>query len=75
MSLRQRFQQWFQSRIGRRDSTLLTQRNVYILPTGPGFMLGVTLLVLLVALVVVELWFSELLLPSRPIPRVTTGHF
>lgn len=32
-----------------RDSTTLTQRNVYILPTGPGFMLGATLLVLLVA--------------------------
>ncbi|MFZ3128428.1 MAG: DUF58 domain-containing protein, partial [Rhodoferax sp.] len=49
MGLRKRFQVWFQSRIPLRDSTLLTQRNVYILPTAPGFMLGATLLVLLVA--------------------------
>ncbi len=61
MSLRQRFQQWFQSRIGRRDSTLLTQRNVYILPTGPGFMLGVTLLVLLVASINYQLNLGYLL--------------
>jgi uncharacterized protein (DUF58 family) len=49
MGLRQRFQTWFQSRIPLRDSTTLTQRNVYILPTAPGFMLGATLLVLLIA--------------------------
>ncbi len=49
MGLRQRFQTWFQSRIPMRDSTTLTQRNVYILPTAPGFMLGATLLVLLIA--------------------------
>ena len=49
MGLRQRFQTWFQSRIPLRDSTTLTQRNVYILPTRPGLMLGLTLLVLLVA--------------------------
>lgn len=47
--VRSRFQGWWQSRLPLRDSTTLTQRNVYILPTGPGFMLGVTLLVLLVA--------------------------
>ena len=44
-----RFQTWFTSRIPLRDSTTLTQRNVYILPTAPGFMLGLTLLVLLIA--------------------------
>ncbi len=49
MGLRQRFQTWFQSRIPLRDSTTLTQRNVYILPTAPGFMLAATLLVLLIA--------------------------
>ena len=47
--VRQRFQRWFEARLPLRDSTTLTQRNVYILPTGPGFMLGATLLVLLVA--------------------------
>lgn len=33
MGLRSRFQAWFESRIALRDHTLLTQRNVYILPT------------------------------------------
>jgi len=47
--VRGRFQRWFEARLPLRDSTTLTQRNVYILPTGPGFMLGATLLVLLVA--------------------------
>jgi uncharacterized protein (DUF58 family) len=47
--VRGRFQRWWQARLPLRDSTTLTQRNVYILPTGPGFMLGATLLVLLVA--------------------------
>ena len=47
--LRARFQRWWQARIQPTDTTLLTQRNVYILPTGPGCMLAATLLVLLVA--------------------------
>ena len=47
--VRRRFQSWLHARLPLRDSTTLTQRNVYILPTGPGFMLGITLLVLLVA--------------------------
>lgn len=47
--VRGRFQMWWQARLPLRDSTTLTQRNVYILPTGPGFMLGATVLVLLVA--------------------------
>ena len=47
--LRARFQRWWQARIHLTDTTLLTQRNVYILPTGPGWMLAATLLVLLVA--------------------------
>jgi uncharacterized protein (DUF58 family) len=52
MGLRSRFrawfQNWFQSRLPLRDHTVLTQRNVYILPTWPGFMLAITLAVLLV---------------------------
>lgn len=47
--LRAGFQRWWQARIQLTDTTLLTQRNVYILPTGPGCMLAATLLVLLVA--------------------------
>ena len=44
-----RFRQWWQARLPLRDSITLTQRNVYILPTRPGFMMGITLLVLLIA--------------------------
>jgi uncharacterized protein (DUF58 family) len=58
---RRRFQEWFQSRLARKDSITLTQRNVYILPTGPGFMLGVTLLVLLVASINYQLNLGYLL--------------
>lgn len=47
--VRTRVNQWFINRISPRDSVTLTQRNVYILPTGPGFMLAATLMVLLVA--------------------------
>ncbi len=44
-----RFQLWFESRLTLKDRLELNQRNVYILPTAPGFMLAATLLVLLVA--------------------------
>jgi uncharacterized protein (DUF58 family) len=47
--LRLRVNQWFINRIPPRDTVTLTQRSVYILPTAPGFMLGITLAVLLVA--------------------------
>ncbi len=47
--VRARLQRFWLSRLTPRDSTTLTQRNVYILPTRPGWMLAVTLLVLLVA--------------------------
>ena len=47
--VRRRFRAWLRARLPRRDSMLLTQRNVYILPTPAGFMFGFTLLVLLVA--------------------------
>jgi uncharacterized protein (DUF58 family) len=43
------------------DSILLTQRNVYILPTRPGLMLGLTLLVLLVASINYQLNLGYLL--------------
>lgn len=48
-ALRTRIHHWFVERIAPRDTVTLTQRNVYILPTVPGFMLGATLLVLLIA--------------------------
>ena len=47
--VRARINKFWTSRLKPTDSTTLTQRNVYILPTRPGWMLGVTLLVLLIA--------------------------
>jgi uncharacterized protein (DUF58 family) len=58
---RGRFQRWFESRLPRSDATTLTQRNVYILPTGPGVMLGATLLLLLVASINYQLNLGYLL--------------
>ena len=58
---RGRFRQWWQSRLPLSDTTTLTQRNVYILPTRPGFMLGATLLVLLVASINYQLNLGYLL--------------
>ncbi len=46
---RAHFQRWLDKRLSRTDTLLLTQGNVYILPTGAGLMFGLTLLVLLLA--------------------------
>ena len=48
-SARERFLRWAQSRQARTDTLLLTQRNVYILPTRAGWMFALTLMVLLLA--------------------------
>jgi uncharacterized protein (DUF58 family) len=58
---RTRFRAWWQSRLPLTDTTTLTQRNVYILPTRPGLMLGATLLVLLVASINYQLNLGYLL--------------
>jgi uncharacterized protein (DUF58 family) len=47
--LRARWERFWIERLTPRDTLLLTQRTVYILPTAAGWMLGATLLVLLVA--------------------------
>jgi len=47
--VRRRFRAWLQARLPRNDTLVLTQGNIYILPTRAGFMFGFTLLVLLVA--------------------------
>ncbi|MBT9506690.1 DUF58 domain-containing protein [Rhodoferax sp.] len=60
-NVRERLQRWFEARLPLRDTTALTQRNVYILPTGPGFMLGATILVLLVASINYQLNLGYLL--------------
>jgi len=58
---RGRFRQWWQARLPLADTTTLTQRNVYILPTRPGFMLGATLMLLLVASINYQLNLGYLL--------------
>ena len=46
---RVRVRRWMEARLPRSDSQELTQRNVYILPTRAGWMLLLTLVVLLIA--------------------------
>ena len=59
--LRQRFRGWFENRLPLSDHITLTQRTVYILPTRPGLMLGVTLMILLVASINYQLNLGYLL--------------
>ncbi|MCW5672314.1 MAG: DUF58 domain-containing protein, partial [Hydrogenophaga sp.] len=54
-------QSWLHSRLPRRDTLTLTQRNVYILPTRAGWMLALTLLLLLVASINYQLNLGYLL--------------
>lgn len=59
--VRRRFRQWWQSRLPLADTMTLTQRNVYILPTRPGFMLALTMILLLVASINYQLNLGYLL--------------
>ncbi len=59
--LQARLQNWFEARLALTDSVVLTQRTVYILPTRPGLMLGLTLAVLLVASINYQLNLGYLL--------------
>jgi uncharacterized protein (DUF58 family) len=59
--VRRRFRHWWQARLPLTDTLTLTQRNVYILPTRPGFMLGATLVVLLVGSINYQLNLGYLL--------------
>ena len=56
-----RFRQWWHARIPLSDTMTLSQRNVYILPSRAGFMLGATLIVLLVASINYQLNLGYLL--------------
>jgi uncharacterized protein (DUF58 family) len=56
-----RFRHWWQSRIPLSDTMTLSQRNVYILPSRAGLMLGATLMVLLVASINYQLNLGYLL--------------
>ena len=59
--LQTRFRAWFENRLPLTDHVTLSQRTVYILPTRPGLMLGVTLLTLLVASINFQLNLGYLL--------------
>ncbi|AKJ28402.1 DUF58 domain-containing protein [Caldimonas brevitalea] len=59
--VQRRFQAWWQARIPLSDTQLLTQHNVYILPTRPGVMFALTLLVLLLASINFQLNLGYLL--------------
>lgn len=75
--LRRRWQHWWQSRLTPQDMVTLTQRNVYILPTRPGLMLGVTLLVLLVASINYQLnlgYLLTFLLAGSALVGMHVGH-
>jgi len=48
-NVRARVRRWLASRLPRTDSQLLTQGNIYILPTRAGWMFALTLVVLLLA--------------------------
>lgn len=52
---------WWEARLPRSDQQLLTQRNLYILPTRAGLMLGATVLVLLLASINYQLNLGYLL--------------
>jgi uncharacterized protein (DUF58 family) len=56
-----RFRHWWQARLPLSDTITLTQRKVYILPTRPGFMLGATLIVLLIGAINYQLNLGYLL--------------
>jgi len=48
-AIRRRFRAWWMARAPRSDTQLLTQSNIYIVPTRAGFMFAATLSVLLLA--------------------------
>jgi uncharacterized protein (DUF58 family) len=59
--LRARWQHWWLLRLAPTDSTVLTQRLVYVLPSRPGLMLAATLLVLLATAINYQLNLGYLL--------------
>ena len=75
--VRARLARWWQSRLPLSDSITLTQRNVYIMPTRAGLMLGVTLLVLLVAAINYQLnlgYLLTFLLAGSALVGMHVGH-
>ena len=74
---RVRLRQWWQGRLTAADAVLLTQRNVYILPTRAGLMLALTLGVLLIASINYQLnlgYLFTFLLAGCAAAGVWVGH-
>ena len=72
-----RVARWMFSRTPRQDTQLLTQRNVYILPTRAGGMLALVLLVLLVASINFQLnlgYLLTFLLGGSALAAMHVGH-
>ena len=76
-ALRRRLSRWWQGRLPLGDTLLLTQRNVYILPTGAGWMLALTLAVLLLASINFQLnlgYLLTFLLAGCAVAAIHVGH-
>lgn len=72
-----RWQRWWLARLPRTDHLTLHQRNVYIVPTRPGFMLAATLLVLLVTSINYQLnlgYLLTFLLAGSAVAGMHVGH-
>lgn len=61
VAIQRRWQTWWHTRLKRTNTQTLTQRNVYILPTGAGWMLALTLLLLLIGAINFQLNLGYLL--------------
>jgi uncharacterized protein (DUF58 family) len=73
----QRLGHWWASRLPRTDTLTLTQRNVYILPTRAGLMLGATLALLLLASINYQLnlgYLLTFLLTGCAVVSMHVGH-
>ncbi len=75
--LRAQWQAWWQSRLAASDHLVLTQRRVYILPSGAGLMLAITLLCMLVASINFQLnmgYMLTFLLAGAAVVGMHLGH-
>lgn len=76
-ALRARLTRWWLQRLPLSDNLTLTQHNVYILPTGAGLMLALTLLVLLLASINYQLnlgYLLTFLLAGSALAGMHIGH-
>jgi len=75
--LRAQWQAWWQARLLGTDHLVLTQRRVYILPSGAGLMLAITLLCMLVASINFQLnmgYMLTFLLAGAAVVGMHLGH-